>query len=291
MPTAQSRIHDPYWQMRDFFMDLSMRRLIPKNPYNVLWLLETQDFSKEIEKFLPNLKKVCLDCIENNQYIDSDQLPYEIKNKLIDDCLVIERVKQLKQQHNVNIDHIAAKVARLKSVYLVKELLSMGMNPNFVDKEGKFALQVTLSRKTDKLNQIFWNAKGIDRYIKNKDGENLAFLALYYRSWKFLERILKEEPQLFLEKDNLGNTFFDKVSQLNNEKYLFDNLQAIKRDIVPDKMKKILGDIFVYMMNNHADIHINYINPDLQYVIKPILNEKLELELSRNEVKIKKAKI
>lgn len=249
-------IHSAYNQMRDFFMDEYMKRLTPKNPYNIIWFIE---YVFNNDKNYDNLKNDCLKAISLNQVMNTKNFSKELKLKLIDDESVIKRVKELKLNYDVDIDSISSKVVRMGSDYLVKELLKMGMNPNHVDQNGLVPIITAAKRKKIKIIKAYFDDSRTDRYVKDAEGNNLAHLCVTYKNWNFLEVIMHEEPELLLGKNNSGLNIFDKLEKVNYGDGIFLNSLNKKSFVsVPQKMKKIFIKVINEMNVRKTEINKIY---------------------------------
>lgn len=213
-------IHQAEYQIKDFFNDEAMRRLYPKNPYNVLWFIEECLTKKQQEEsHWIDFKNYVLERLKNNQYVEEEKNP--LKNKMIEDELVLKRVKNIIELSNVNINSLclATKVVRMGSDRLIKGLLELGLDPNVSDNKNS-PLEVALHRKNMKIANVYWNHPLMNRYTINKNGENFAEIAIQYKQWKFLEIIIRDEPELVFGRNKNGNLNVENIIRLFNQQKL-----------------------------------------------------------------------
>ena len=252
-------IHDPIYQLRDFFIDESMKRVIPHNPYNVLWIIENA-FNND--KKYKNLQKESFAAIKNNDYLDSTSYPSEIKNALIEDKWVIKRVQELHRDYKIDVSIVALKSIRIGSEALVKELLNLGLDPNYVDRDNRNTLSTCIKRKKTSLLSIFFEHPKTNRYMLNDQGENVAFTCVKYSNWKFFEKIIDTEPKLLFTLNKKNQNIFDLLGQDVMGKEIFSSMPlSLKRKLektlesmnenkfyfsVPEKGKEVIKFIISY---------------------------------------------
>jgi hypothetical protein len=284
----KNHIHDPIYQITDFFRDDQMRRLLPKNPYNIYWMIEHY-LLKKYEKIdqqngnnyycnqLKDIQSQCLYCIQQNT--DYDNLK-SFTDDILKDEYVLKRVQELHQKHAISLDFLASRVVRTKSQLLLNGLLDLGMNPNTYGTKN-FPMQVALNRKLFKIFTILWNHPRINREQKIQlTNENMAFIAIKEKSWKSLEIIFKDAPQLFLEKNKYDETVLDVISKFNHGECLFKkSTNKFLIDNIPSKMKNLFIQISNLLDDN--DIHSLYkTNPDVNEIV--LLSRHMKLEKALN---------
>jgi hypothetical protein len=226
-------IHDPLYQLKDFFIDESMKRIIPHNPYNVLWIIENA-FDNDIK--YKNLQKEALIAIKNDGYLEGRNYPVEIKNALIEDKWVIKRMQELHRDYAIDVSSVALKSIRIGSAALVEELLKLGLDPNYKDKEGRTTLSTCINRKRSSLLNIYFEHPKTNRYMLNDQGENVAFTCVRYGNWKFLEKIIDTEPKLLFTLSEKNHSIFDLLGQDTGGKEIFSIIPLSLKE----KFEKIL---------------------------------------------------
>lgn len=300
----KNAIHEASYQIKDFFIDESMRRLYPKNPYNVLWFMDELLSKEEIKTpHWNNFKNHVLECLKNNTIVDYKINP--LKEKMIEDELVLKRVQNIIEMSSIDINTLglATKGVRMKSAPLIEGLLKMGLDPNISD-EINLPLEVALNRKNMKIANLYWNSPKINRFALNKEGESYAEIAIKYKQWKFFEIILKDEPQMIFgmnEKNKLNVekiiTLFDgnkyELSKQDIELKLraeADN-RKYAANLVPERIKKIVIELIDFCDKKNGYIDIS--NP----IIKNLWKEKMyhsfdeKFKEKPETIKIKKLKI
>lgn len=278
----KNAIHEASYQIKDFFNDESMRRLYPKNPYNVLWFMEELLSKEEIKTpQWNNFKNHVLECLKNNTIVDFKVNP--LKEKMIEDELVLKRIKNIIEMNSIDINtlNLATKGVRMKSAPLIDGLLKMGLDPNIPD-EINLPLEVALNRKNMKIATLYWNSPKINRFTLNKVGESYAEIAIKYKQWKFFEIILKDEPQMIFGRNEKQQLSIEKIIRLfDNNKYELseddierklkanaDNRKYIVT-LVPERIRKIVIELINFCDKKNGYIDIS--NP----TIKKLWKEKM----------------
>lgn len=238
-------IHDPLYQVKDFFIDKSMRRIIPKNPYNVLWIIEHAFNNDDKYKIV---KKAAIEAIKNNEPVDHKIYPIQLKEALIDDKWVIKRVKELHRDYSVDISQVALKAIRIGSNEIIKELLDLGLDPNYVDSAHRTTLSTCINRKKGTILNTYFNHPKTNRYMLNDQGENVAFSCVRYNNWKFLSHIIDVEPNLLLTLSNKNQTIFDLLGEDYSGKEIFST--------IPVSLKEQLEKIIDYMYEKKFNLTI-----------------------------------
>lgn len=277
------KIHDPVHQMKDFFKDESMKRIIPNNPYNILWVIE--NFIADKESYLATIKDA-QQCITNNKLCYTHSCG--LNAKLIADDVVIKRVKELKHNHHVDIDLLSCKAIRMRSVSLIKALFEMGMNPNAIDQSNTMPpLFIAVGRKNQKIINAYWDNEKTNREVVDSEGNNIAHIAIKYSNWLLLRKIYNEQPQLLLAKNNNNENLFDLLSKLNGGAGLFtnhhDNAYFKK---LPENLKPLLLDITHYFYINKECVTLNTTNKDIRDLLTFYNYTKLNEQVGNKETSI-----
>ena len=267
---SKNYIHDPIYQIKDFFRDNDMRREIPRNPYNIQWMIENIFISKypEEKEHLMNILEICKLSIQENTTIIYQRtfIPSWFFSEILSDENVILRVKNLQKAHDLNLDFLACKAVRMKSDILYLSLLDLGMNPNAEDKKNhNIPIQIAFNRKCFKIAKALFLHPKFDRYQKTfHQQKSIPMLAIQTHAWQLLEFIFEKEPLLFLEKDKDNKTILPYIENINGGYFLF---QKTKNSIkVPEKMKTSFVKIFDFMEKNNIAIHKGK-NEDLNKII------------------------
>lgn len=266
--TPKSAIHDAQYQIKDFFMDDSMRRITPKNPYNVLWFMEACLTKEQLrEKNWIDFKNFVLQSLKKNETIAPSVNPF--CNKMIDDELVLQRVENIIATSHVDINSLglATKAVRMLSSRLIEGLLNLGLDPNISDGKN-LPLEVALNRRSHKIACAYWNSPLINRFALNKDGYNFAEIAIKNKQWKFFELILQDQPELVFGKNKEGNLNVENIITLfNSQKYVptQSDLQY-KQDkpsyqivLVPQYIQEILQQLITFCSNQNGKVDMSNI--------------------------------
>lgn len=309
---TEHNIHNPKNQIGDFFRDDQMRRLFPRNPYNIHWMIETYLLEKyqKIDKKNNNtyytdiLKKMQhnslyfihqeqnyeLRWVNNPALPQAIEIPILILQDLLNDDYVFARVKGLHEKHNISLDFLSSRAVRTKSIFLLNSLLDLGMNPNVYALKN-FPMQVALNRKIFKMFHILWNHPKINRHQKIiETNENMAFIAAKEQSWKALDLIFQDEPKLFLEKNHQKETVLDVIAKFNNGQKLFKTKNEHLKEAVPNKMRKLLLDIATFLDQNDI-ISSNKTNEEMNEIIITAKMNVLEKKLPHQKISSKTIKL
>lgn len=271
----KSAIHEAGYQIKDFFMDDSMKRIIPKNPYNVLWFME-QCLTKEQlkEENWVNFKNFIFNCLKNNDNVDPRVNPFV--DKMIDDELVLKRVKNIIENSKVDINTLglATKAVRMLSSRLIEGLLDLGLDPNISDGKN-LPLEVALKRKSHKIACAYWNHDLLNRFTLNKEGDNFAEIAIKNKQWKFFELIIQDQPEIIFGKDKNGNLNVENIITLfNAQKYIPTESDLQYKQLFEAKNQKY-----------HITLVPQYIREILQGLIGFCYNQQGKVDISNPEVK------
>lgn len=316
-------INQPIYQLKDLFQDNSMVRLLPKNPYNIKWMIENifldkyPEFKSELHKVLD----ICQQSIQNNstfeikypypnklinnnnvsmvcKFLKKDtiiNIPKWFEQELILDNNVIARVVQIQKEHNLNIDFLSCKAIRMKSSFLYSSLLDLGMNPNAKDPSNNMLpIEIALNRKNFKIAKTLLLYPRFNLFQKSFDSQkSIPMMAVENKSWKILELIFEKEPLLFLEKDKNGKSILSYIDNINDGHFLFNNptTHYIK---VPERMKDFFTKLFIFMENHNFqfskgknnDLNKIIIQHNFQSLQNSIVEEKPTL-LSNSSSKFK----
>ncbi len=309
---SENSIHNPKNQVGDFFRDDQMRRLFPRNPYNIHWMIETYLLEKyqKIDKKNNNtyytdiLKKMQhnslyfihqeqnyeLRWVNNPALPQAIEIPILILQDLLNDDYVFARVKGLHEKHNISLDFLSSRTVRTKSIFLLNSLLNLGMDPNVYSLKN-FPMQVALNRKIFKIFHILWNHPKINRYQKIiETNENMAFIAAKEQSWKALSLIFQDAPELFLEKNHQEETVLDVIAKFNKGKKLFKVKNEQLKEAVPNKMRNLLLDIATFLDENDI-ISSNKTNEEMHEIIITAKMNVLEKKLSNQKISSKTIKL
>lgn len=296
----KSAIHTAGYQIKDFFMDDSMRRITPKNPYNVLWFMEhclTHEQLKEKEWI--GFKNFVLKCLKNNENVVPGVNPF--CDKMIDDELILQRVKNIIDTSDVDINSLglATKAVRMLSSRLIEGLLDLGLDPNVSDGKN-LPLEVALNRRSYKIACAYWNSSLLNRFALNKDGHNFAEIAIKNKQWKFFELILQDQPELVFGKDKQGNLNVENIITLfNSQKYVpneydlrhkkdNENYQIV---LVPQYIREILKDLITFCSHQQGKVDMS--NREVRKLWKHSMYKDFSEKFPENieKVKVKKLKI
>lgn len=266
----KNHIHDPIYQIKDFFKDTDMKRELPRNPYNIQWMIENILISKypKEKEHLMNILDSCKLAIQDNTTVIYQRtfIPSWFFPEILSDENVILRVKNLQKTHELNLDFLACKAIRMKSDILYSSLLDLGMNPNAEDKKNhNIPIQIAFNRRCFKIAKTIFLHPKFDCYQKTfHQQKSIPMLAIETHAWQLLEFIFEKEPLLFLEKDKDNNTILPYIENINGGYFLFTkSTHAIK---VPEKMKTIFVKIFDFMEKNNIVIPKGK-NEDLNKII------------------------
>lgn len=300
----KNAIHEASYQIKDFFNDESMRRIYPKNPYNVLWFMEQLVTPEELKnEQWTQFKNHVLFCLKNDTFVSHNLNP--LRDKMLDDSLVLERIKNIIDTTSIDINTLglATKGVRMKSAPLIKGLLDMGLNPNITDGIN-LPLEVALNRKSFKIAMLYWNDTHINRFALNKSGQNYAEIAIKNKQWKFFEIILEDEPQMIYGIDKNNQLNVEKLLSLfNKSKYELSKEDIVTKELallnnkpfipnlVPERIQHIVIDLIQFCDEKNGSIDIS--SP----VIKKLWKERMyqnfneKFQEKPNSVKVKKMKI
>ena len=291
-------IHMAEYQIKDFFIDESMKRQYPKNPYNVLWFInELLNKEEQQQPYWVKFKSFVLTSLANNKTIPHNMNP--LKEKMIEDNLVIKRVKVIKEENNVDINslNLATKAVRMMSVDLIIGLLELGLDPNIPD-DKNLPLEVALNRKNLKIAHAYWNNNKINSLELNKYGENFAEIEIKYKQWVFFETILKEEPELIFGKNKNNELLIEKILKLfDNQKYIPTQYELEKINngekkyivVVPTRIRKIIMDLMECFYQNNGELVFS--NTEVKKLWIKKFNDILNEKYPEMGIKIKKNKI
>ena len=280
----KNAIHEASYQIKDFFNDESMKRIYPKNPYNVLWFMEEVLNKENMENTMwIDFKNYTLECLRKNSYVDFMKNP--LKDRMIEDELVLKRIKNIIETSVVDINSLglATKAVRMGSAPLIVGLLNMGLDPNKQD-DINLPLEVALNRKNNKIAMVYWDHKKMDRFKLNKSGESYAEIAIKNKQWKFFEIILQDEPQMIYGTN--------EKNKLNVERLLtlFDGKQYKSHEwdkIVPERIKKIIVELIEFCDQKNGYIDIS--NPTIKKLWKEKMyksfNEKFQEKPGKEKVR------
>lgn len=280
----KNAIHEASYQIKDFFNDESMKRIYPKNPYNVLWFMEEVLNKEDMENTMwIDFKNYTLECLRKNSYVDFMKNP--LKDRMIEDELVLKRIKNIIETSVVDINSLglATKAVRMGSAPLIVGLLNMGLDPNKQD-DINLPLEVALNRKNNKIAMVYWDHKKMDRFKLNKSGESYAEIAIKNKQWKFFEIILQDEPQMIYGTN--------EKNKLNVERLLtlFDGKQYKSHEwdkIVPERIKKIIVELIEFCDQKNGYIDIS--NPTIKKLWKEKMyksfNEKFQEKPGKEKVR------
>lgn len=280
----KNAIHEASYQIKDFFNDESMKRIYPKNPYNVLWFMEEVLTKEDMENTMwIDFKNYTLDCLRKNSYVDFMKNP--LKDRMIEDELVLKRIKNIIETSVVDINSLglATKAVRMGSAPLIVGLLNMELDPNKPD-DINLPLEVALNRKNNKIAMVYWDHKKMDRFKLNKSGESYAEIAIKNKQWKFFEIILQDEPQMIYGTN--------EKNKLNVERLLtlFDGKQYKSHEwdkIVPERIKKIIVELIEFCDQKNGYIDIS--NPTIKKLWKEKMyksfNEKFQEKPGKEKVR------
>lgn len=292
----KNAIHEAGYQIKDFFMDDSMKRITPKNPYNVLWFMEqclTKEQLKE-ENWI-GFKNFVFDCLKKNENIDPRVNPFN--DKMIDDELVLKRVKNIVETSKVDINSLglATKAVRMLSSRLIEGLLDLGLDPNISDGKN-LPLEVALNRRSHKIACAYWNSNLLNRFALNKEGHNFAEIAIKNKQWKFFELILQDQPELIFGKNKEGNLNVENIITLfNSQKYEptesdlqhKQNYKSYQIVLVPQYIREILKELITFCSNQKGKVDIS--NPEVKKLWKQAMYKDF-LEKYPENVEKKKVK-
>lgn len=296
-------IHEASYQIKDFFNDESMKRQYPKNPYNVLWFMEEVLSIEDLKTpYWINFKDYVFTCLKDNNTVAPNLNP--LKDKMIEDSLVIKRVENIIQISSIDINTLglATKGVRMKSAPLIEGLINLGLNPNIPD-EINLPLEVALNRKNLKIANLYWNHPLMNREALNKEGENFAEISIKYKQWKFFETILQDEPQLIFGKKENGQLNVENIIALFNEQKYIPNKRdlEIKEEreaknrkynivLVPDRVREILKELMSFCNTHNGNVDIS--NPEVKNLWKEAMynnfSEKFNHNPNMEKTKLKK---
>lgn len=300
----RNAIHEAEYQIKDFFNDESMKRIYPKNPYNVLWFMEeclTTEQSKQANWVF--FKEHVLECLKNNKTVDYRDNP--LRNKMIEDELVLKRIRNIIELTGIDINtlNLATKGVRMMSERLIEGLLEMGLDPNISDGIN-LPLEVALNRKNFKIANLYWNHPKMNRFVLNKEGENFAEIAINYKQWKFFEVILKDEPEIIFGKNKDGNLNLENIISLFNEqKYnptdedlRIKKLKEQKKEsyhiaLVPQRIREIIKELITFCESQKGKVDMS--NPEIKKLWKEAMYQNFyeKFPTQPEKKKIKNTKI
>lgn len=283
----RNAIHEAEYQIKDFFNDESMKRLYPKNPYNVLWFMEECLSTEQLkEPGWIKFKNHILECLKDNNNIDYRCNPF--KDKMIEDELVLKRIKNIIQLNPIDINSInlATKAVRIMSERLIEGLLEIGLDPNIPDALN-LPLEVALNRKNIKIANLYWNHPLMNRFALNRNGENFAEISIKYKQWKFFETILKDEPELIFGKNKEGNLNVENILNLFNEQKYILNEEDLKIKqqkearnqkynvlLVPQRVREIIKELMNFCDEKNGSINMS--NPEVKLLWKQAMYNKFQ---------------
>lgn len=283
----RNAIHEAEYQIKDFFNDESMKRLYPKNPYNVLWFMEECLKNEQLkEPGWIGFKQHVLECLKNNNNVDYRYNP--LKDKMIEDELVLKRIKNIIELNPIDINsvNLATKAVRMMSERLIEGLLEMGLDPNIPDALN-LPLEVALNRKNIKIANLYWNHPLMNRFALNKHGENFAEISIKYKQWKFFETILKDEPELIFGKNKEGNLNVENILSLFNAQKYIPNEEDLKIKqqkearnekynvlVVPQRIREIIKELMNFCDENNGSINMS--NPEVKLLWKKAMYNKFQ---------------
>lgn len=296
----KNAIHEAEYQIKDFFIDESMKGVIPKNPYNVLWFMEeclTKEQLKE-ENWI-SFKNFVFECLKRNENINYRVNPFS--HKMIEDELVLKRVRNIIDTTHIDINTLglATKAVRMLSDRLIEGLLDLGLDPNISDGKN-LPLEVALNRRSYKIASLYWNSSLLNRFALNKDGYNFAEIAIKNKQWKFFELILEDQPELIFGKNKEGNLNVENIITLfNSQKYVptQSDLQY-KKDhpsyqivLVPQYIQEILKDLITFCSNQNGKVDMS--NIEVRKLWKNAMHKDFLIKFPEdlNKETVKKLKI
>lgn len=298
-------IHLAQYQIKDFFSDESMKRIYPKNPYNIIWFMDELLSKEDLKsKKWKDFKEYLLNCISNNKQVNNDLNPF--KEELIRDDLVLKRVKNIIEISNIDINSIglATKAVRMMSVDLINGLLELNLNPNIPDMQNQnLPIEVALNRKNLKIANTYWNHPLINRFALNKNDENYAEMAIKYKNWKFFETVIADEPELIFGKKENGKFNIENIMHLlGKQKFEPNEYDLLVKDrakqngsnysivLVPERIKKLIINLLENCYDSKIDFDLS--NPHIKKMWTEYFHEKLNEDIKINSLpKIKKQKI
>lgn len=300
----KNAIHEAEYQIKDFFNDESMKRLYPKNPYNVLWFMEECLTTEQLkEPGWIQFKDYILNCLKENNNIDYRNNPF--KEKMIEDELVLKRIRNIIELTSLDINtiNLATKAVRMMSERLIEGLLEIGLDPNIPD-DKNLPLEVALNRKNIKIANLYWNHPLMNRFATNKHGENFAEISIKYKQWKFFETILKDEPELVFGKNKEGNLNVENILSLFNTQKYIPNEEDLKIKqqkeqrnqkhnilVVPQRVREIIKELMNFCDENNGLINMS--NPEVKLLWKEAMYNKFQEKFPEQaeKKKIKQSKI
>jgi len=184
------------------YTDEKGSRLLPKNPVNIIWMLEHWDYSNnpdktQIDEFLAKLKAKPIQAkTRKNIYYTSPVA------KVFTDQMIIKRLDDLLQQ-GLDINEHLNTFIDFKSVIVLQHAMEkdLVLKPHSLSRaletrQKKFALYVYSLEQSDKT------------YINHKKN-NIAHLAVRTRNYAILEKELQASPEKFYIQNSEGKTVVD----------------------------------------------------------------------------------
>lgn len=283
-----SEINKPKNFILDLLKDNSGVRVPITNPNNALWCWDNY-FNTE-----PNYEQKradILDAIKNERYYNTKTELPQVGQIMLGIGMVKKRVEYLLKEHGDEIDlnTVSHQSIRLRDDYFFKFLIDSGIDPNYIDKNGRSLMQSAITRGNSAIFKLLWDHPEINRGVKTRDGMNVAHLAVIYKIYPLFDIIIKKDISLFWEKNKLNKTSLDYLDEYNRSTGLFENhadLQYFKK--VPTKLGYSIEKIAVEMFKNNILLTNQYKNPDLKYHLIYVYTDMLTKKTDVTDEKVSK---
>lgn len=233
------KINDPEEWIKDLFKDDSMKKLYPTNPNNVLWYIN--NYKKDELNSSYSLKKIKNKLEENikikkNLTIEEIDIlkKYNIVQEILEDSITIDRINDIKNNYNVNLNVIVPKCPRTASENVILCLLDLGMDPN-CEEYGEISVIKAFSRERKGIAKaIIFHPNTNINYITKKN-QSYIDIILEKKAFDIIEKLIVENYKDFNTIENYKSILIHLDNYFLRETKESKHLMNIK-GIIIDKL-------------------------------------------------------
>lgn len=222
----KQKLNNPKKQVSDFFSMESGKIATPKNPYNIVWLIDNASKEELIDtedNICSSYKKHALDCINND-------IKFEIEDEkfmriIASDRNISTRLENLVTEHGATLKNLGLAITKTNKILSFKKAIELGLDINY-SINGNNVLRNSLKLKKREMSEILWNHPNIDKTFLDYEKRNYAYHALEKINIDLVNQIFNENPELFLMRDKTGQTIFHAIRMYQN------NIKSKETEIV-----------------------------------------------------------
>lgn len=256
-----------------------------QNPLNVQAVLN-KHFNHNIPVYINNSLN---NAIKYNLVFKIDEESINIV--LTNEAYIINRLREIKSL-GLDFKSKASLVSKSGNFNILKEVLLLGADINYKNKEGNTALSLSIKRNSKEIVKWLWNYPELDKNALDNDGVSYSVLAYTHEHYEIVKEILDTNPKNLANISNGNQTLLHVIKKVTNKnkkqtKSYFFALQIEKE--VMDYLYKNHFDLF-YLKDFRGKIPLDNDKFDMKLYITKKLNDKMMNELE-DKVTIKTLKL